>query len=1009
MKRVALAILTLMLALPAYAQKPSSKGGAHSPAQVSELPPKAKRWALVIGVDRYDDSQIGALDGAATDAKTLRDALIATAGFPQDQVVVLASGEPEARWPTRVNILRRLTNLVNKMPQDGLLLLAFSGHGIERERQAYLLPKDAQLSDDPEFLELTAISLNWIRNKIESSGIAQVVVLLDACRNDPGGRAAAPNRMSDAYIRPFTFDRQNHRIRAFATIYATAIGERAYEYAEKHQGYFTWAVVEGLKGAAANEKGEVTLSQLVQYVQETVPKRIAVDLGGGFEQLPLANIEGYLAADLVLSVTAPKSPSLPTPSSMRAADIDVALASDALAATEVKFWESVEKLNTAIAYDEYLRNYPSGTYAGLARMNKATIVAGHLLAQAAVEKAFRSGDYGKARGLLQKAADGGDAEAESRLGAMALLGLGTFCSTAEATRLLDSAAQKGSRTAEAWLGYLWASRGGSRTRGFEYAKASAERGDPVGLVALATAYEFGITIPPDLEAADRLYKQALPDLRARAEQYGDPWALETLGNLYARGRGGFHSSDRNALELFQKASERGLPEAKSSVAFHYAAIANVKESKKALALYEQAAAQSEPVALHALGQVYFYGWAGEPHNYQRAVEFLLRAADAGYPAAQSALAYMYAKGFGVAKDESRAAELYTLAASQGNPTALNNLAEMHVRGDAGLPKDLQLINDLYRKGAERGEARAQLRMGLTYNFGWGVPRDDAAAAVWYRKAADQYLPEAENKLGDFYADGVGGLPKDPIKAVLFYEKAADQGNAAAQTNLGSMYETGRGVHAVDLPMAIELYKKAADQGYAIAQRFLGNMYLWGSGVPKDPAKALSLYQKAADQDDPVAQSKLADWYWIGYGGLQEDLAKALAFYEKAANQGEPSAEAILGTWYAAGFGGLTKDANKAVEWYRKGAVQNDPMAQDSLGLMYALGAGGLEKNESLAVEWFRKAADQGYAAAQNNLAVRYETGVGGLTKDIDKAVDLYRKAAAHGNEEAKKNLSRLSR
>src|SRR5205085_4444774 len=139
---------------------------------------------------------------------------------------------------------------------------------------------DAQISDDITFLEETALSVSRIRDRIRATGVQQIVVMLDACRNDPTGRANTPNNLTEAYTRAFDFDIRNKEVMAFATLYATAVGERAYEYSERRQGYFTWAVVEGLKGGAANEKGEVTLGGLLEYVQNIVPKRIGIDLGG---------------------------------------------------------------------------------------------------------------------------------------------------------------------------------------------------------------------------------------------------------------------------------------------------------------------------------------------------------------------------------------------------------------------------------------------------------------------------------------------------------------------------------------------------------------------------------------------------------------------------------------------------------------------------------------------------------------------------------------------------------
>ena len=115
---------------------------------VIALPAQAKRWALDIGVDQYRDSQISSLKGAANDARTLAAALVKYAGFPRDQVILLATDQPEERQPTRINILRRLSNLAAVVPQDGLLLVSFAGHGMERQGRAFLIPSDAQLSDD---------------------------------------------------------------------------------------------------------------------------------------------------------------------------------------------------------------------------------------------------------------------------------------------------------------------------------------------------------------------------------------------------------------------------------------------------------------------------------------------------------------------------------------------------------------------------------------------------------------------------------------------------------------------------------------------------------------------------------------------------------------------------------------------------------------------------------------------------------------------------------------------
>ncbi|HEY6121948.1 MAG TPA: caspase family protein, partial [Pyrinomonadaceae bacterium] len=278
---------------------------------VRTLPAVGKRYALIIGVDQYADTQITTLGGASNDAKTLANALVQYSGFPGDQVTLLASDQPAERLPTRGNILRRLSNMAAVVPPDGLLLISFAGHGIERGGQAFLLPSDSQVSNDVDLLEQTAINVSQIKDRIKKIGVRQVLIILDACRNDPVGRSNADNPLTPAYTRGFNFDIRNREVQAFVTLYATEVGHRAYEFKEKRQGYFTWILVEGLRGGAANAKGEVTLANLVKYLQERVPKRVLQDLGPGKDQKPFAVVEGYRADELVLAVRDPKAAAQP--------------------------------------------------------------------------------------------------------------------------------------------------------------------------------------------------------------------------------------------------------------------------------------------------------------------------------------------------------------------------------------------------------------------------------------------------------------------------------------------------------------------------------------------------------------------------------------------------------------------------------------------------------------------------------------------------------------------------
>jgi uncharacterized protein len=87
--------------------------------------------------------------------------------------------------------------------------------------------------------------------------------------------------------------------------------------------------------------------------------------------------------------------------------------------------------------------------------------------------------------------------------------------------------------------------------------------------------------------------------------------------------------------------------------------------------------------------------------------------------------------------------------------------------------------------AEQGNPRAQDRLGYMYDFGEGVPHDDAQVVKWYRRAAEQGNADAQYRLAYMYDNGEG-VPHDDAEAMKWYRKAAEQGNADAQENFARL-------------------------------------------------------------------------------------------------------------------------------------------------------------------------------------------------------------------------------
>ena len=348
-------------------------------ADVKALPSSSKRWALIIGIDKYEDPDINSLNGAVKDAKTLRLALTEHCKFPDENVILLTSDSRDKDLrPTKSNIIDKLSGLKREVQPDGLLLFAFSGHGIDVDGQAFLLPMESKLSTDPLRLTDDAVSVERVKEYVNRTGVRQRIMFLDACRNKlSASKGIDVSPLSAAYEKAFEFDfeRRNSKIDAFLTFYATEKGQESWEDQETGQGYFTEAIVDALHGGArgeiVNSQGEVTLGALTKYVRESVTNRAAkagktqvphpVTDGYG-DDLVLAKVEVKPAAEARVAAAAPAGP----PS-----------AADPEAASEITYWNGIVNRTNPELFKNYLDDFPTGRFVKPAKTFLADLEKGY--------------------------------------------------------------------------------------------------------------------------------------------------------------------------------------------------------------------------------------------------------------------------------------------------------------------------------------------------------------------------------------------------------------------------------------------------------------------------------------------------------------------------------------------------------------------------------------------------------------------------------------------------------
>jgi localization factor PodJL len=156
---------------------------------------------------------------------------------------------------------------------------------------------------------------------------------------------------------------------------------------------------------------------------------------------------------------------------------------------------------------------------------------------------------------------------------------------------------------------------------------------------------------------------------------------------------------------------------------------------------------------------------------------LLKAAEAGDPKAQFALARAFANGDTVAADREASLKWYRAAANQGLAIAQYVLGSLHERG-IDVPTNQTIAIDWYASAARGGNRRSMHNLAVAYARGEHIPQDLEQAAYWFTEAANFGLSDAQYNLALLYERGLG-VEKDTETAYKWYKIASESGDTAA--------------------------------------------------------------------------------------------------------------------------------------------------------------------------------------------------------------------------------------
>jgi hypothetical protein len=221
-----------------------------------------------------------------------------------------------------------------RLTDGGVGFFYYAGHGLQVRGRNFLVPVDADI-DSEATTRIAAVDVDLLLEQMAEAKNRVNVVILDACRNNPFERRRRGASRGLAAV---------DAARGTLVAYATAPGSVAAD-GDGANGLYTEELLQALR--VPNLKVEELFKRV----------RIAVTERSKGAQTPWesSSLTGDLIVNVTVNVTTPAAPPAPAPD------------------RESLFWTSIKDGNDPAAFEAYLKQYPNGAFAPLARQRLAGV------------------------------------------------------------------------------------------------------------------------------------------------------------------------------------------------------------------------------------------------------------------------------------------------------------------------------------------------------------------------------------------------------------------------------------------------------------------------------------------------------------------------------------------------------------------------------------------------------------------------------------------------------------
>lgn len=236
---------------------------------------------VTIAIDSYRDGDLQ-LKYSKADAKAVADTLQNKGKELFGSITRHTVFDSEV---TKERLETVFSSIGKTIKRTDMFVMFLAGHGItySKDGSFYFLPVNFRYSHD-EDISKQGISMNDLKRYLAKIQASKSLLLLDTCNSGSFAEAIASRGLLEkTAINKLTRAVGRH------TIVASSRSQVALEGFQGH-GAFSWVLLDGLRGKAANPQGTVTVNSLVSYVETTLPELTYKKWG--YEQIPQKSLIG---------------------------------------------------------------------------------------------------------------------------------------------------------------------------------------------------------------------------------------------------------------------------------------------------------------------------------------------------------------------------------------------------------------------------------------------------------------------------------------------------------------------------------------------------------------------------------------------------------------------------------------------------------------------------------------------------------------------------------------------